>query len=160
MADEQVDTQQEQQPKKSSAVKYVIIGMIVMILIPVIGFFAASKFIFTQSEESAGVDPKNQIGVIYPLKVVVVNIANTGATRYLRAGISFELQDKTTVAELTERDPQITDLVIMVLSVKELEDLVDFSGKNQIRKEIIEKVNTLLQSGKIKNAYFTEFVIQ
>ncbi|MDX9703455.1 MAG: flagellar basal body-associated FliL family protein [Candidatus Auribacterota bacterium] len=159
MAEEQVEVQ-EKQPKKSSAVKYVIVGMIVMILIPVIGFFVASKYIFTQDEEDTDANSKQQVGIIYPLKVVVVNIANTGATRYLRAGISFELQDKLAIKELTEREPQITDLVIMVLSVKELEDLVDFSGKNQIRKEIIEKVNTIMVTGKIKNAYFTEFVIQ
>lgn len=159
MADEPVSTP-EAQPKKSSAVKYVIIGMVVMIMIPVIGFFAASKFIFGKSEDELDKNPAKQVGEIYPMKVVVVNIANTGATRYLRAGISFELEDAATVKEIVEREPQITDLVIMILSVKELEDLVDFSGKNQIRKEIVEKVNSLLQSGKVKNAYFTEFVIQ
>ncbi len=160
MPEEEVTTQEEQQPKKSSAMKFVIIGMIIMILIPVIGFFAASKFIFSKADEDLEANKEEQVGEIFPLKVVVVNIANTGATRYLRAGISFELQDKGTIKEITEREAQITDLIIMVLSVKELEDLVDFSGKNQIRKEIIEKVNSMLQTGKIRNAYFTEFVIQ
>jgi flagellar FliL protein len=114
----------------------------------------------TEEEDNKQVTTNSEMGVVYPLDVVVVNIANTQATRYLRSGISFEVADESILEELEKRKPQITDMIIMILSNKELDELSDFAGKNQIRKEIKEKVNSKLIAGKIKNVYFTEFVIQ
>jgi len=161
MANEQVEqAQNEQVKKKPSALKYIIIGLAIMIIIPVIGFFVVSKFVLKDDQAEQSKKQSAEVGEIFPLEVIVVNIANTGGTRYLRAGISFEVVDTNVINELTQRIPQIKDLIIMILSVKELEDLIDFSGKNQIRKEIFEKINAVLMNGKIKNVYFTEFVIQ
>ena len=161
MANEEMEQpQQEQVKKKSSSLKYIIIGLVIMIVIPLIGFFVVSKFVLKDDQAEDAKEQSRKVGEIFPLEVIVVNIANTGGTRYLRAGISFEVTESGVIAELTQRIPQIKDLIIMILSVKELEDLIDFSGKNQIRKEIFEKINAILQNGKIKNVYFTEFVIQ
>ncbi len=157
---EQNDKANVQEKKKSSVLKYVIIGLFLMIVIPVSGFFVATKLIFNSTEEKKVAADTNQMGIIFPLDVIVVNIADSQATRYLRAGISFEIPNETVAQELTLRKPQITDLLIMILSSKEMEDLIDFSGKNQIRKEIMEKVNSKLSGEKLKNVYFTEFVIQ
>jgi len=157
---EEKDNPVVQEKKKSSVLKYVIIGLFLMIVIPLSGFLVASKLIFNSTEEKKVAADTNQMGIIYPLDVIIVNIANTQATRYLRAGVSFEIPDETVAQELTQRKPQVTDLLIMILSSKEMEDLIDFSGKNQIRKEIMEKVNSKLSGAKLKNVYFTEFVIQ
>ncbi|MCD6460361.1 flagellar basal body-associated FliL family protein [bacterium] len=159
--EEKEQSQQEQVKKKKSPLKFIIIGLAIMIIIPVIGFFVVSKFVIKdENVEKAKKEEAMKVGEIFPLDIIVVNIAGTGGTRYLRAGISFEVIDSAVLSELNQRIPQIKDLIIMILSVKELEDLLDFSGKNQIRKEILEKVNALLRSGKIKSVYFTEFVIQ
>ncbi len=160
MAEEQQEVTQDQPKKKSSAIKYLIFGLIIMIIIPVVGFVVVSRFIMTEEEDNKQVTTNSEMGVVYPLDVVVVNIANTQATRYLRSGISFEVADESILEELEKRKPQITDMIIMILSNKELDELSDFAGKNQIRKEIKEKVNSKLIAGKIKNVYFTEFVIQ
>jgi len=157
---EEKEVTQEVESTKKSPMKFLVIGLVLMIIIPVVGFFVASKFIFQEAEEDEVAADVREAGLVHPHKIVVVNIANTRATRYLRAGVSFEVPSEDVVLELIERESQISDLLIMVLSNKELDDLVDFSGKNLIRKEIIEKINSKLVSGKIKNVYFTEFVIQ
>lgn len=157
---EEKEAVKEVESSKKSPIKFLVIGLVLMIIIPVIGFFVASKFIFQEAKEEEVAEDVREVGLVHSHKVVVVNIANTRATRYLRAGVSFEVPTENVVAELIERESQISDLLIMILSNKELDDLVDFSGKNLIRKEIVEKINGKLVSGKIKNVYFTEFVIQ
>lgn len=149
-------------PKKSSVMKYlIIIGAVIMIIVPVLAFFVASRFMKQEEkkDENRVVDTR-EMGVVFPMDVIVVNIANTQGTRYLRAGVSFELAGEELEAEVEKRKPQLADMIIMVLSSKELEDLYDVEGKSQIRKEILEKANDKLLTGKIKNVYFTEFVIQ
>ncbi|RJP61236.1 MAG: hypothetical protein C4541_02555 [Candidatus Auribacter fodinae] len=148
------------QPKKKSSLKLVLIGLIVMILVPVIGFGIAAKVLMSDSEKKTDSLEDNEMGEVYPLETIVVNIANTHGTRYLRAGITFEVSGKEVIKELDKRNSQVTDILIMILSNKELNDLIDTAGKNQIRREILDKVNAKLTDGKLKNIYFTEFVIQ
>jgi len=36
----------------------------------------------------------------------------------------------------------------------------DLSGKYQLRAEILGMVNGYLKTGKVRNVYFTEFIVQ
>ena len=159
MADEK-ETTKEVAEKSSSSMKLIIIGAVLLIVIPVIGFFVASKIMFAEEVEEVAVEEVPEIGTIIPMPVIVVNVANTNGSRYLRAGLSFEVTEPALLEELEKRNPQIMDTLIMILTNKDLEDLVELTGKKQIRTEIKEKVNAKLVAGKIKSVYFTEFVIQ
>lgn len=158
MADEKDGAQVTQQ--KKSPLKLIIIGLVIMAIIPIIGFFVASKFLMSDTEKKEETPATETMGEVFPIETIVVNIANTHATRYLRAGVTLETSDKKAIKELELRLSQITDILIMILSNKELDDLIDSAGKNQIRREILDKVNAKLTDGKITNVYFTEFVIQ
>jgi flagellar FliL protein len=50
--------------------------------------------------------------------------------------------------------------VLTVLSSKNSKDILTSEGKNGLREEIKEKMNHLLTETKVRNIYFTEFVIQ
>lgn len=104
---------------------------------------------------------------------VIVNITSeTGTDHFLKVNITFELEpvkDKkgkvdptggAAVEEVNKRQPQIRDAVITILRSKTKEKIDEKEGKDLIRSEIINTVNKFLISGRIKNVYFQDFVIQ
>ena len=62
--------------------------------------------------------------------------------------------------EVNQRMPQIKDAILLLLSNKTYSELSDLQGKIQLRAELINKLNGILQQGKVKRIYFTEFVVQ
>jgi flagellar basal body-associated protein FliL len=81
---------------------------------------------------------------------------------------------------ITERMPKITDIIINILSSQSYEDLLKPSGKQKMKEAIVTEINAILPephidpehekkkdehagpppSGKLRNAFFTEFIVQ
>jgi len=100
------------------------------------------------------------IGQIFSMESFVVNLSDPGGKRYLKTKIDLEYSDESLRKELKARMPQIRDSIILILSSKLLEDVQGIDGKIAVRNELIIKINQLLYKEKIRNLYFTEFVIQ
>ncbi|MCM8812752.1 MAG: flagellar basal body-associated FliL family protein [Candidatus Omnitrophica bacterium] len=101
------------------------------------------------------------LGTLYTYdKPIVVNLAESNAERYLKVGLTLEVDKAEVPAELRSREPQILDLLINILSAKALADISSTAGRNMVRQEIIDKINAVLQNGRIRNIYFTDFVVQ
>jgi flagellar FliL protein len=62
--------------------------------------------------------------------------------------------------EINKRLPQVRDSILTLLSSKSNDDINTLEGKYQLRAEILTSVNQYLKTGKIKNIYFTDFIIQ
>jgi flagellar FliL protein len=112
---------------------------------------------------------KDEIGVIIPISPeIIVNIMSEGGERYLKVNLVLEVgstkgKEKAVAAvqeEISKRIPQFRDAIISVLRTKTKEEIDEKEGKDLIRKEIINTINKFLISGKIKNIYFQDFVIQ
>jgi flagellar FliL protein len=56
--------------------------------------------------------------------------------------------------------PQIRDAILLLVGNKTFEELQDLEGKKQLKAEIMSKINGILQTGKVKAIFFTEFVVQ
>ncbi|HKP98047.1 MAG TPA: flagellar basal body-associated FliL family protein [Fibrobacteria bacterium] len=79
---------------------------------------------------------------------------------------------------IVERMPKITDIIINILSSQSYEELLQPSGKQKIKEAIVTEINAILPepvadehakkdehagpppSGKLRNAFFTEFIVQ
>jgi len=94
------------------------------------------------------------------METFVVNLADPGGKRYLRMTLAIELDDKDFVAEAKEAVPRMRDRVLLILPAKMFKVIRTSSGKDALRKEIIDQLNPLLKKCKITNLYFQEFVIQ
>ena len=106
---------------------------------------------------------KAEIGKIRPvftLETFVVNLADRGASRYLRTTLDLELTDEATIEEVKQRLPQIRNAILMIIPSKTSKVIRTTDGKTAMRDEIMEKLNAFMKSGSITNIYFTEFVIQ
>ncbi|MEK7871149.1 MAG: flagellar basal body-associated FliL family protein, partial [Nitrospirota bacterium] len=90
----------------------------------------------------------------------IVNLADTPEIRYLKITIKFDLESEEISKEVDGQIAQIRDALLILLSSKEYEGVRSTEGKFRLREEIVERANNVLKKGKVKTAYFTEFVVQ
>ena len=103
---------------------------------------------------------KEKLGTMFPLDTFIVNVGDNTRDRYLKLKAELELSNTETGEEIEGRLPQIRDLLISLLASKGFDDIRSIEGKAQLRQEILQRVNAVLSSGKARNVFFTEFVIQ
>lgn len=146
----------------------IIVGLVLFLLMGTMGagFFVLWNKIsqIPQHSASAGAMPVEEeettIGPLYHLDTMIVNLADQGGKRYLRVTMALEVSEQEVVATLENRLPQVRDAVLSILPTKTYDDVSTTDGKIALRIEVMEKINSLLARGNVKNLYFTEFVVQ
>jgi flagellar FliL protein len=121
--------------KKGSKLKWIIIGIVVLLVL------------------GGG-------GAVWAPDVFIINLADADADRYLKVVMNFELSDPLAVAELDVMKPKVRDMVLSVLTVKGLKDVNNFEGKQRLKEEIALRLNNQMTKGKVVQVYFTDFVVQ
>ncbi|WDU83983.1 flagellar basal body-associated FliL family protein [Caloramator sp. Dgby_cultured_2] len=89
----------------------------------------------------------------------VVNLADEDIRVYIKAKIFLAYTDTKIETELKDKMPQIRDLVITTIRLKKSTEFDGIKLEN-IRKELIGKINSKLTSGQITNVYFYDIIIQ
>lgn len=90
----------------------------------------------------------------------IVNIISEDNSHYVKVALTLELDAEPTKEEATKRMPQIRDAILLLIGNKTYEELHDLQGKRQLKAEILSKINSFLQTGKVQSIYFTDFVVQ
>jgi flagellar FliL protein len=96
----------------------------------------------------------------FPLETFIVNIQDGDRDRYLKLSTELELTSSGAGSEISARMPQIKDIVISLLGSKSFQEVRTIEGKNLLREQLMVRINALLQTGKVKRVFFTEFVVQ
>ncbi len=164
--------------KKSNLLLIIIIGVLVLILIigAVVAFLmmgneepAATNGAPTQQEASASTPDEDaepsdssltEVGLMYPLDGFTVNLLSESGKRYLKVEMNLELEGEELSPELDTKKPVFRDVIIRILSSKSLEEISTIKGKEKLKEQIVSDLNTRLKDGKVKNVYFTDFVVQ
>jgi flagellar FliL protein len=76
------------------------------------------------------------------------------------AALEYPATEAAVGLELEKRQHQLRDLFITEFSSRTLDELVDSRVKEEIREQLLAKLNTSVTSGHVTNLYFTEYVIQ
>ena len=113
-----------------------------------------------ETKETAPVEKDVNLGMMFPLDPFVVNLAGSEGKRFLKVTVSLELSTPEVNLELKENIQKITDSILVLLSSKAFEDVYSVQGKFKLKDEITTRVNRFLVVGHVKDAYFTEFIIQ
>lgn len=154
----------DENEEKNGLMRLIIIAVSIVIVLSIIGFVMV-KFINPNNVEMniAGAKQEKEkveeIGPTYELGDFTVNFAEENNYQFLKASIVFELSHNKLKEELNSRNPQIRDLTISILRSQTPEDIKSPST-DMIKKEIKTKVNDRLNTGEIKNVWFTQLVIQ
>lgn len=162
MAREEKEEQAVEQvpPKKTLPIKkIIIIGVAVLVVVTagVVGSIYYKKM-FSKKEST---EQQAVVGAIWPMDPFIVNIQDQGTTdRYLKIIIELDISDKNCIPELNQLKPKLRDNVLDLLSSKSYKDIMDISGKQRLREELMLRMNSFLTGGKITKVYFTEFVVQ
>lgn len=96
----------------------------------------------------------------YEFENVVVNLAGTMGTRYLKTAFLVTGSDKGLRAAFENNRPKLVDVTINVLSSLSLSDLEEAGAKNLIREKLIESYNQALGKKLVEQVYFSDFVVQ
>jgi flagellar protein FliL len=99
-------------------------------------------------------------GNTYDFENMVVNLAGTMGTRYLKTTFQVSGKDKGLRAEFEANKPKLIDVTLNVLSSLSLTDLEEPGHKNIIREKLIVAYNQALGRRVAEQIYFSDFVIQ
>jgi len=158
--------------KKADGKKKLFIILAVVILILLLGGgFGAWYFMKGKSDSEEKKDPAQQvpvpalaqqaqIGPMVNIDEFIVNIISGEAAHYVKASLTVELTNDQVKTEVEQRMPQVRDAILLLIGNKTYEELQDLQGKKQLKAELLEKINSFLQTGKVASIYFTNFVVQ
>ncbi len=149
---------------------FLIIGIVVLILLAGGGFgawYLLREKPVPQDEKSPAqqvpvpaLNQQAKIGPMVNIDEFIVNIISGDTAHYVKASITIELTNEAVQSEAQQRMPQIRDAILLLIGNKTYEELQDLQGKKQLKAELLNKLNTFLQTGKITAIYFTNFVVQ
>ena len=167
-----------EEEKKGLPIKLILIVVGVLALAGG-GYFAYTNFFQEEAvEESAEKDKNGEeggeegaggenteelppgVGVMFTMDPFVVNLAGSNGKRFLKVTTTLELSSPEVNPEFEENLQKITDSILVLLSSKSFEDVYSVQGKFKLKDEITTRVNRFLVVGHVKDAYFTEFIVQ
>jgi len=159
MAEEKEAPQEgEEAPKKKSKIVFFAILGVALLLLGGGGFFAYLTFLAPPPPGEQ--ESRQEIGEMFSLEPFVVNLADPTGKRYLKIQIQIELENPKAVENAERAVPRLRDNVIMMMTALSFEEVMTPEGKIRIRDELLERFNVVLRPDRVRNIYFTEFVVQ
>jgi flagellar FliL protein len=167
--DTKEDTKEEKKPKKSF-LKFIILGVIVIVL-GAGGYLGWDLFKKrnqgeTETSESSPQKKKKKMmeeaWIIFPLESFIVNLMDKAGAgrRYLKVQLELEIGDKTDETLLKKRIPQLRDTILLLLSSQTLSEINSMEGKLELKQALLASINRALGRRVVNRLYFTEFVVQ
>ncbi len=146
----------------------VVTGLLVITLTPTITYFVIRSAAQPRVPDVAPAASETRAGALpsgagmLELNPILVNIAQTKATRILKLQVQLVVSDATLADDLKAQAlPLLTDRVIQVARRKTLEDLEGTQGTDALKRDILSELNAVLKDrGAIVDIYFKEFLIQ
>ncbi len=150
-----------------------IIVILVILIIDVIGGYFIGKQVMVpmtyerELSEGGGEGGKDDVeegdftepGIVHNLEPINLNPANSMGEVF-SCTLSLVAPDETVIPELTSRNDQIVDIILNYLSAKNVTELNDVTMREEYRKEMTERINAVITSGKIVNIYITQWILQ
>lgn len=163
MAAEDAKSEGAEETPKKKGLLFVIIGVLVVV-IGGGGFFAYKKFLAPKHavsvEEQVKKEPEEKEGEMFELQPFVVNLSDPKGKRYLKVTVTLELGSPAAVTKAEKMVPKMRDMVIMMLTSLSFEEVMTPEGKIRVREELFERFNLIMRPERVKEIFFTDFVVQ
>ncbi|XQY93518.1 flagellar basal body-associated protein FliL [Metabacillus sp. HB246100] len=140
--------------KKLLSIMLVIIVSIT--LIGITAFVVVMKFIGEDGEKKA-----HSIEEVVEASVDIPEITtNLSSGNIVRLSFKIETESKIAMEELTQREFQVRDIIISELANTTSEQLDGKEGMDKFKEQIKNKINELMQEGKVNKIYTTSYILQ
>lgn len=135
-------------------------------------------------KEQAATDQQNgqakeqhAVGIAFPTRERIVNLADPGVMRYLKTSIVLEVdlpslkgelpkgeeykkKQEELAKELKGQTPIIDDQIVAILTARTSAELATPEGKQRLKDELKARLNKALGEERVLAVYFTDFIIQ
>jgi flagellar FliL protein len=165
---EEMDAQQEIQPKKSF-LKFIILGVMVVIL-GAGGYIGWNHFKGNRNEDTK--EPqisktnakknKDEAKIVFPLDSFIVNLSDRAGLgkRYLKITLAVEVRDEEKKKRVEGYTAELRDTILLLLSSQSFKEISTMEGKLELKQALLSRINHALGGGVVQRLYFTEFVVQ
>lgn len=101
------------------------------------GAGAATQFLKSDAEPGAdAVSAPRKDTVFVPLDQFTVNLADTGGERLAQIAVTLEMNDDDAGTALKARMPSVRNAILLLISSKHAEELLDLEGKKKLAMQI------------------------
>lgn len=150
---------------EKSTLRWILVGVFTTLAISIASAVLTFAFLSNKAETGTQkvIEPRPQLGQLEHLGDFLVNLADVEDSHYLRTVVELEQNYGSSPEfgnEIGNRKSQLRDIVISTLSSKTSEELRTPEGKEALKEELKERINSVLAKGQIARVYFTEFAIQ
>jgi flagellar protein FliL len=138
--------------------KFLTIMLILLVTITFVGVIALVVILkFSDGEETKEPSIEEVIEASVDIPEITTNLLSND---FIRISFKIQTDSKKAKQELEKRDFQVNNIIIEELSEMKAEDLQGKKGKELIEGKVKEKVNSLMQEGKVEKVYITSMMIQ
>ena len=145
-----------------------VMGFLVMLLTPVASYFVvklslpAPEAVVAKKE---AVKPKTeaQEPTLLNMNSMLINVADTKGTRILKITPHLVLSEPEMGEKMKNIKTLLVDVITSVASAKTLDELDGPTGRESLKKDILVRVNKIIESrmtGTVADVYFDEYLIQ
>ncbi|MHB9027363.1 MAG: flagellar basal body-associated FliL family protein [Candidatus Latescibacterota bacterium] len=155
--------------EKKTFLKIAVIAVVVLVVDVAAGYLILKVVIpkiYRTEEVAAEKKGKKEKAPSVPglqkaLAPINLNPSNSGG-EILSAEIVLEAkaEDQLIIDEVTAREAQIQDILSSYLSFKTVAELNDITKRDQYKKEMLDKLNSILKQGKLTGLYTKSWIIQ
>ena len=157
--------------KKSSKKMMIIVGLVVLLLAGAGGgyYFMMGDETETDEEQVEEVveeeDDTAVEEVYYDMsKPFIVNFPKGSEARLIQVSVSLLVKGEDTVEALKKHEPMIRNNLLMSISAKGAKNLKTKEGKEELRADMLKEIGNVMEKmtgkNKVKNLFFTAFVMQ
>ncbi len=145
--------------------QWILIAVVASLVVSLLSAGASLFFLVNRARapKQQVIEPRPELGKMDNLGDFTVNLADTEESHYLRCSIQVEENYGSAPEfgdEIGARKAQLRDIIIGVLTSKTSTNLKTPDGKDALKEELKERINSVLAKGQIANVYFTEFAVQ
>ncbi|MFH0974626.1 MAG: flagellar basal body-associated FliL family protein [Spirochaetota bacterium] len=149
-------------PSKIIKILFYVVGAVIVLLLVIV----VSYFVSKNVQEQKAV--REQAIIVAPPPPPLANFdlpsfsttTNDVEPHFIKLTLSLGYEDNLELnAELVRRVPQFQHIINVLLSGKRYEDLDSAENKINLSEEIKAHLNVILISGKIKEVYFKEIIV-
>ncbi|MBZ0156342.1 MAG: flagellar basal body-associated FliL family protein [Alphaproteobacteria bacterium] len=164
MAEDNEEVAEEREEPKKKKGKNML--LVIIVAVAVLAGGAGAFFFFTKSggekaqKKESAEEAKKEDGVMVALDPFVVNLSDNNGNRFLKVTMQLEVAGPALMEKAKNKNPQIRDAIITLLTSKTSDLLMSPEGKLQLKDEVNIMANQILGNNSVKNVYLTDFVMQ
>jgi flagellar FliL protein len=140
---------------------------IIIVLFLAVLLFAGGVFLAIQTGFVAGLNKHYREPVekepkfMFLVPEIIVNLPSEGRRQqYLTVKFYLGFDEPKLEKEIEKRMPELRDAVLNILWEKDATDINAPDGKEQLKEEMFQVINGLLNSGEIRDLYFWHVMVQ